>query len=83
MEFLIRIRRTAFLVLCSLFPSASASLYNKEGDGSRGTDGFLKKFFPGVFPLAAPFLLYRLKKTGFSGCRVTVTDGGLLVTASR
>jgi len=48
-----------------------------------GTDGFLKIFFPGVFPLAAPFLLYRLKRTGFSGCRVTVTDGGLLVTASR
>lgn len=46
-------------------------------------DGFLKIFFSDVFPLAAPFLLYRLKRTGFSGCKVTVTDGGLLVTARR
>jgi hypothetical protein len=52
-------------------------------DGSVCPDGLLKIFFPGVFPLAAPFLLYRLKRTGFSGCRVTVTDGGLLVTARR
>jgi hypothetical protein len=110
MEFLIRIRRTAFLVLYSLFPSFSSSLSYREEDenipthyksntisfaiknfpdflhapdGSMGSDGFLRIFVPCVFPLAAPYLLYRLKRTGFSGCRVTVTDGGLLVTASR
>jgi hypothetical protein len=110
MEFFMRLRRTAFLVLCSLFPSLFTSLYCSEEDGntpnhcmnetislaikkfpgvlrtpaaSVGPDGFLRIFFPCVFPLAAPFLLYRLKRTGFSGCRVTVTDGGLLVTARR
>lgn len=83
MEFLIRLRRTSFLVLCSLLPTDSAPLHYKEGDGAMSPDGFLKVFFPDVFPFAAPFLLYRLKRTGFSGCRVTVTNGGLLVTARR
>jgi hypothetical protein len=55
----------------------------REPEGSVGTDGSLKILIPLVFPLAAPFLLYRLKRTGFSGCRVTVIDGGLLVTARR
>lgn len=45
-----------------------------------GTMGF---FIPLVFPLAAPFILFRLKRTGFSGCRVIVKDRGLLVIASR
>jgi hypothetical protein len=40
-------------------------------------------FYPHGMPAAAPFILFRLKRCGFSGCRVTVTKGGLLVTASR
>jgi hypothetical protein len=46
-------------------------------------DSAVRLFFPYGMPLAAPFILFRLKRGGFSGCRVTVTDGGLLVTASR
>jgi len=110
MEFLIRFCRTAHLVLCSLFPSFTASLYFQgEGDtnsihykhdcievpvkkiplflsdpahasGPNGTLGF---FIPLVFPLAAPFLLYRLKRTAYSGCRIIVKDRGLLVFATR
>jgi len=40
-------------------------------------------FVPDVYPLTAPFLLGHLKKSGFSGCRVKVSDGGLAVTAVR
>jgi len=48
-----------------------------------GADGTRSLFFPYGMPIAAPFILFRLKRSGFSGCRVTVTDGGLMVTASR
>lgn len=48
-----------------------------------GAGGTRRLFFPYCMPIAAPFILFRLKRSGFSGCRVTVTDGGLLVTASR
>lgn len=46
-------------------------------------DGTLELHFDGVLFLAAPFLLYRLKSAGFSGCRVTVTDNGILLTGMR
>ena len=45
--------------------------------------GEMRLFFSRVMAIAAPFILFRLKRSGFSGCRVTVTDGGLMVTASR
>lgn len=38
---------------------------------------------PATWPVAAPFILFRLKRTGYSNCRVVVQDGGLLVTARR
>ncbi len=43
----------------------------------------VRLFFPGAHPLAAPFVLFRLKRTGFSSCRIIVKDGGLLLTATR
>jgi hypothetical protein len=46
-------------------------------------DGRLELHFDGALSLAAPFLLYRLKSAGFSGCRVTVTDNGILLTGMR
>lgn len=54
-------------------------------DLNRAVDrkGELKLLFPGCFPLAAPTLLYRLKRNGFSICRVLMTDEGLLLTATR
>ena len=46
-------------------------------------DGTLELYFAGALPLAAPFLLYRLKSAGFSGCRAVVTRDGILLTARR
>jgi hypothetical protein len=40
-------------------------------------------FIPYVLPLTAPFVLYYLKRNGFSGCRAEVAYGGLTVHASR
>ena len=48
-----------------------------------GADGKLSLFFPGCRAPAAPFVLYRLKREGFSGCTATVTPDGLLVKAAR
>jgi len=51
-----------------------------QASGPNGTMGFL---VPQVFSLAAPFILFRLKRSGFSGCRVTVRERGLMVEATR
>ena len=48
-----------------------------------GVDGKLALFFPGCRAPAASFVLYRLKREGYSGCIATVTPGGLLVNATR
>jgi hypothetical protein len=40
-------------------------------------------FIPEVLPLTAPFLLFYLKRNGFSGCRAEVAHGGLIVHAAR
>ena len=37
----------------------------------------------GVHPLVAPLIMFRLKRRGFSSCRVEVTGGGLVVYADR
>ena len=38
---------------------------------------------PGAFLLAAPFVLFRLKRWGFAGCRVTADQDGLHIEARR
>jgi hypothetical protein len=38
---------------------------------------------PGVHPIAAFFILRRLKRLGFSDCRVQTRAGGLVVHAQR
>ncbi len=38
---------------------------------------------PGVHPLVAPLVMFRLKRRGFSNCRVEVTGTGLVVHADR
>jgi hypothetical protein len=43
----------------------------------------LRLIIPGCFALAAPLLLFRLKRRGFSNSRAVMTDEGLLVAASR
>lgn len=46
-------------------------------------DGTLELHFAGALSPAAPFLLYRLKSAGFSGCRAVVTRDGILLTGLR
>jgi len=55
------------------------------GDLNRGVDrqGELKLLFSGCLSFAAPFLLFRLKRKGFSNCRVLITGKGLLLCARR
>ncbi|HTG82504.1 MAG TPA: hypothetical protein VL949_11205 [Geobacteraceae bacterium] len=48
-----------------------------------GRDGTLVLFFPGCRTAAAPFLLFRLKREGYSNCSATASPEGLLVKASR
>ena len=38
---------------------------------------------PGVYPLMAPLIMFRLKRRGFSNCRVDVSRNGLIVHAER
>lgn len=40
-------------------------------------------FLPGVHPIMAPVIMFRLKRRGFSGCRVEILKGGLMVRAER
>jgi hypothetical protein len=46
-------------------------------------DGSLELYFAGALSPAAPFLLYRLKSAGFSGCRAVATAQGILLTGMR
>lgn len=45
--------------------------------------GEIRLFFTGAPALAAPFLLFRLKRLGFSGCRAEARKGGVALTARR
>jgi len=38
---------------------------------------------PGVHRLVAPLIMFRLKRRGFSNCRVDVSGSGLVVYADR
>lgn len=38
---------------------------------------------PGVHRLVAPLIMFRLKRRGYSNCRVDVTEVGLVVYAVR
>ncbi len=55
------------------------------GDMNRGitSRGELRLLIPGCFALAAPFLLFRLKREGFSNSRAQATGEGLFLSATR
>jgi hypothetical protein len=55
------------------------------GDLTRGVDrqGEMKLLFPGCLAFVAPFLLFRLKRSGFSNCHALMTREGLLLCATR
>lgn len=46
-------------------------------------NGELTLFFPDCISLAAPFLLMRLKRAGFSRCRAVIEYGGIVLSARR
>jgi hypothetical protein len=54
-------------------------------DLSRAMDstGSIRLFLPGCLSAAAPCLLFRLKRSGYSACRATISPDGLLLSASR
>jgi hypothetical protein len=64
-------------------PPQDASRCLADLGRAAGADGRLALFFPGCLAPAAPAILFRLKREGFSGCRVTATADGLLVDATR
>ena len=68
---MIRIPPTAF---AALLPALDACLK---------PDGSLELLFEGAIAPAAPFLLYHLKRNGFSDCKAVVTREGILLTARR
>lgn len=41
------------------------------------------QILPGVHPLVAPLIMFRLKRRGYSNCRVAVSGSGLVVYADR
>jgi len=54
-------------------------------DLSRTVDhnGDIQLFFPHTMAFAAPLILFRLKRTGFSSCRAFTDSQGILITARR
>jgi len=46
-------------------------------------DGTFELHFDDALAPAAPFLLYRFKSCGFSGCRAVVTPNGILLAGRR
>jgi len=54
-----------------------------QPDQALDATGRISLFFPGALPLVAPFLLFRLKRQGFSTCRAVAGRDGILLTASR
>jgi hypothetical protein len=46
-------------------------------------DGMLSLLFSDAIGIAAPFLLFRLKRSGYSACTVVQEARGLLLTARR
>lgn len=71
---------------------------SKRGEGGKQSGSSLKAtlniligmsyshfplILPGVHPLLAPLIMFRLKRRGYSNCRVDVAGGGLVVYADR
>jgi hypothetical protein len=104
--FVVRIYRTAQLMLSALLPPVAAKTatlkatasVRREVEGARccapgqirggrdrhlNSEGELRLFFPDCLAVAAPLVLFRLKREGFSRCSVKVSDQGLLVRGRR
>jgi hypothetical protein len=61
----------------------NASFYLADLNRAINPQGELRLLFHGCLAMAAPVLLFRLKREGFSNCRALMMDEGLLLTAIR
>lgn len=66
----------------TILPSAFAAVL-ADLDAVLRPDGSLDLLFRSALAPAAPFLLFRLKRTGFSACMATATPEGIRLTARR
>lgn len=71
-------------------PTAAGEASSCEPEGIRGgmglfldRQGELRLFIPQCRSIAAPFILFRLKREGFSRCSVQARERGLLIRARR
>jgi hypothetical protein len=92
-----RLATTSQLIFYSLFPPGRQTSVEKEAsaapgckpreiagmDRFLGSGGGFEVFFPGGLPIAAPFMLFRLKRQGYSACSVKAADGGLYLRGRR
>lgn len=93
-----RIFRTVRVCWYALLPSAGGGAEPTASGEVRGCEpwqmrggmgrfldagGELRLFFPDCLSIAAPFILFRLKREGFSRCSVRASDRGLLVQGRR
>jgi hypothetical protein len=88
---------TARLVFYALLPTKAGAAPPEKGEAERctpqqfrlGVDRFLhgrgefRIFFPDALALAGPFLLFRLKRQGYSRCSVKAAHGGLYLQGRR
>lgn len=73
---------------CLTLPRFLAAYAQKNSLSTSGEQAALHNhtfeyLLPSTWPVAAPFILFRLKRSGYSNCRVVAREGGLLVTADR
>jgi hypothetical protein len=59
------------------------SAYLADFSLAKGENGRFSAFYPGCRAPAAVFVLFRLKRQGFSNCVATATTEGLLIEATR
>jgi hypothetical protein len=64
-------------------PPASIAWYSGNLGLIARRDGRLSFYFPGCRAPAAPFLLFRLKREGFSNCSAAADADGLRLEADR
>ncbi len=85
-----KILRTIALVCNSLRPGTNrngspfwAAAIPVKPELPAAEEGAFGFFFPDIASFAAPFLLFHLKRRGYSGCRVVSTPEGLYLFARR